>query len=63
MRGKPSRGTPRVKREPSKFFSMKVNPEGMSIGNFVDNTKRTVADTKKLLEILGKPKRTRGRGR
>ena len=47
-----------MKQSPS-FFSMKVNPEGVSVGNFVDNTRRAVADTKKFFTEM--PSGSRGR--
>ena len=48
-------------KQPPSFFSMKVNPEGASIGNFVDNTRRAVADTKKFFTEM--PSGRRGRRR
>jgi hypothetical protein len=48
-----------MKQSPS-FFSMKVNPEGASIGNFVDNTRRAVADTKKFFTEMPSGSRRRG---
>jgi hypothetical protein len=48
-------------KQPPSFFSMKVNPEGASIGNFVDNTRRVVADTKKFFTEM--PSGRRGRRR
>ena len=41
------------------FFSMKVNPEGASVGNFVDNTRRAVADTKKFFTEMPSGSRRR----
>jgi hypothetical protein len=46
--------------ESKPFFSMKVNPEGASIGNFVDNTRRVVADTKKFFTEMPSGSRRRG---
>jgi hypothetical protein len=48
-------------KQPPSFFSMKVNPEGASVGNFVDNTRRAVADTKKFFTEM--PSGRRGRRR
>ena len=37
------------------FFSMEIKPKGMSVGNFVDNVKRTVGSVKSALK--SRPKR------
>lgn len=38
-----------TKKSKPGFFSMKINPKGMSVGNFVDNVKRTAKSVKKIL--------------
>ncbi len=59
-RGRIKRG---VKAEPGKFFSMEINPEGASIGNFVKNITSIPKAFKEVGEALTKTKITRSRGR
>lgn len=52
------RGKTTATKSPS-FFSMKVNPSGMSVGNFVDNAKRTASSFKSGFSTMKKTTRTR----
>lgn len=46
------RGMKVPKGSPSKFWSMKENPEGASIGNLVSNVKRFPAETKSIVKAV-----------
>lgn len=47
----------RVRKGKNCFFSMEIKPKGMSVGNFVDNVKRTVGSVKSALKARPKRKK------
>ncbi len=59
MRSTMRRGVKRGAKSTGGFFSMKENPKGMSVGNFVGNVKRTAASVKNVVKRMPPKRKSR----
>jgi len=50
-----------VKKDDNSFFSLKENPKGASVGNFVANMKEVAKIPSKIKEALSKPSKKKRR--